>query len=371
MTERWERMVRTLRAVEAPTERIRERVELGPRSPRSPDMRHRLAATVTALALFVGSSVLVWQAWRSSGVSPVSPTSPNSRIVFELWRPSQADTRHLLYVVDANGGSPMNLTPDSAEYSSPAWSPDGRWLAVVRLDPGLEVGIYLMRADGTGLRELLPIGPDAATTVQQIAWSPDGTHIGLVYVDRAGRRADEWVQRLYVMNSDGTSLRPLTDESLRVTSFSWSADGSRMVFAASARGSGRGPSRLFIVDSTGGSPTPVPGVTGSDPAWSPDGRKIAFAGHAGGSEESDIFVMNADGTQIIRVTRDPRAEFWPVWSPDGMEILFQREQPEAGRGLLCSLLLVDASGNHGRVLVEGADLEGCPSRPSWQVVRRG
>jgi len=371
MTERWEHMVRTLRVLDAPTERMWQHVERGP-SPSQPSSgRHRVLTTIVALGLFAGSAVIVWEAFRPVRVSQTATTFSDGKIAFELWRPTQTDTRHLVYVLDPDGGSPTNVTPDNAEYSSPTWSPDGRWLAAVRLDPGLRVSVVILRPDGSGLRELLLIGADARRTVQQISWSPDGTRIGMVYVDPAGRRADEWVQRLYVMNADGTNLRPLTDESLRVTSFSWSPDGSRLVFSAGARGDGRAPSRIFVVEATGGSPTLLAGVTGSDPAWSPDGTKMAFAGHAPGTEESDIFSMNADGTQPVRLTTDPHAEFWPVWSPDGTQILFQRQEPGSGHGPSCSLVLMDASGREERVLLEGADLDGCPSRPSWQAIYRG
>jgi TolB protein len=362
MTERWERMVRSLRDLEAPIEVMTERIEQGPRTLEPPPLRQRVAAALVALALSAGTTVLVWRAVGPGGDAPAA--SSGGKIAFELWRPTQSDTRHLIYIVGPDGEASLDLTPDGALYASPSWSPDGDSLAVVRTDPGGEVGVYFIRADGSGLRELLDVGAEVAVSVQQVTWSPNGQQLGLVYADRNGARASRWVQRLYVAKAGGGAVQPLTDDGMRVSSFSWSPDGSSLVFAAAPRGRGSADPELFIISAAGGPPTPL-GTRGSTPAWSPDGTKIAFAGHAPGAGDSDIFVMAIEDHRATRLTTGPQADFWPVWSADGETIVFQRQLSGVDESS-CSLTMMDASGTNQRTLVDGSSLGGCPSRPSWQ-----
>ncbi len=74
------------------------------------------------------------------------------------------------------GPEPLPITPDGAKDVSPAWSPDGRFIAIrheqdQELTPGLDkTGLYLVEVE-TGDRHFLGIngaGP---------AWSPDGRYL--------------------------------------------------------------------------------------------------------------------------------------------------------------------------------------------------
>ncbi|MBP7935522.1 MAG: PD40 domain-containing protein [Phycisphaerae bacterium] len=105
-----------------------------------------------------------------------------------------------IWTVPASKGSPRNLTrtADAAE-RSPAWSPDGRWIAYFSDQTG-EYELYLRQSDGRGqprpltssvAREMKNIPP--GTVLEQlpacfriaIAWSPDSKYIG--FTDKAGR----------------------------------------------------------------------------------------------------------------------------------------------------------------------------------------
>jgi len=158
-----------------------------------------------------------------------------------------------LYVVGSDGSGLRNLTSklaaghmgDPGPASDPAWSPDGQTLAFVRLNAGPGESIYVVKADGSGLRNLTP-KPVGAHTAP--AWSPDGRKLAFVS-DRDGN------SEVYVMNANGSGQRNLT----------------------------RNP------------------AYDADPAWSPDGRKIAFASNRDGN--SGVYVMNADGSGQRRLAQ--------------------------------------------------------------------
>ena len=55
----------------------------------------------------------------------------------------------------------------------PAWSPDGRWLAFVGGADGVDQ-LFLVRADGTGLRQVT----DSSANKESLVWSPNADRIG-------------------------------------------------------------------------------------------------------------------------------------------------------------------------------------------------
>ena len=72
-----------------------------------------------------------------------------------------------------NGRSVRQLTNNLVDDSDPAPSPDGRWIAFDRGAPDREA-LYLMRADGTGVRRLTHT---RFAGDREPSWSPDGTRI--------------------------------------------------------------------------------------------------------------------------------------------------------------------------------------------------
>ena len=136
--------------------------------------------------------------------------------------------------------------------------------------------------------------------------------------------------QIFLVNADGTSLQPLTSIEEGACQPSWSPDGSQLVFISPCRGRGEfyenfyTDSSLYLVDADGTDVRPLTAVPGSDldPTWSPDGEQIAFASSRDGRKE--IYLLTIDSGAIIRLTTSTGdvENSQPSWSPDGSQIAY-------------------------------------------------
>lgn len=169
--------------------------------------------------------------------------------------------------------------------------------------------------------------------VESVAISPNGRWMAISLFRGAG--AD-----IYVMRSNGRSVKQLTKGRGFDASPSFSPNGRRIAFSREGRGT-----HIFSIRRRGGGLrrlTRGPGFN-RGPVYSPNGRLIAFSRSRGGN--SAIFTMRSDGSRRRRVTSHRRGveAIDPDFSPGGGSIVFAR-----GVGTRFDLYTVRTSGRNER-----------------------
>ncbi|MCB9434039.1 MAG: PD40 domain-containing protein [Ardenticatenaceae bacterium] len=187
-------------------------------------------------------------------------------------------------------------------------------------------GIFVMRPDGTGIRQLTsfqtlnydfePHGlnlPD-----DHPAFSPDGSKI--VFTSNRHDR-NNW--DIYTMDVNGSNLVRLTFTAGLDTEPVFSPDGSHIAFASERSGN----LDIWVMEADGSNPIrlTISPFEDIEPAYSPDGSQIAFS-RVLGNHEKDVFVIGSSGSNERRVTDVAGEDHDPTFSPDGTQLVITSER---------------------------------------------
>jgi Tol biopolymer transport system component len=211
-----------------------------------------------------------------------------------------------IFVIGDNGTAVRQLTSDPELDDSPAWSPDGKRIAFRSYRSGYDGEIWVVNTDGSSPVNLTPNALPAIADNGHPDWSPDGRSI--VYTSTAG---GDW--GIWVMNADGSGKRQLTNTPALDAEPAWSPDGSSIAF----RRTDATGSDLMIVPAAGGEAVRI-AMAGEQrmPAWSPDGKLIAFVGQETAQAQPELYIMRANGQLLRRVTTNAAwgGGIHPSWS---------------------------------------------------------
>jgi Tol biopolymer transport system component len=200
-----------------------------------------------------------------------------------------------IFTIGVDGQGMQRLTDNEFLDTYPAWSPDDAQIAYLAW-PDSTLDIYRMQADGSGA--------------------------GLLY-DSGGHDADiDWVDgrivftrdsRIWIMQSDGTDARPLTDP---------------------LRAGERGGANLPFGD--------------YDPRLSPDGSLVVFerlVNDASPHGNYDLFTVLTDGTGLRRITDTGHSQGMAGWSPSGDRLVYIVTAVNGAGQYDAYTVLPDGSGN--------------------------
>lgn len=240
-------------------------------------------------------------------LGPATPSVDGRWIAFDGWDETDP-SRNGLYL-----GSPdladlrlVTPLPEGTDYVDPfGVTPDGShvlFLAERADEPHEEGDLYVVRADGTGLRQLNP--PDTKLNFQlaPASLSPDGR--------QAAFGVDDAV---FIVDMEGGEARPITDRGGFVWAVSWSPTGEWIAYT---RQHGT-MSVISLVQPDGTDQEEISATDGSDEvaggAWSPDGKYLLVL--RGPDARHDLWIMDLEGTFIGQVTHEPSDYGVYSWAP--------------------------------------------------------
>ncbi|KOU27850.1 protein kinase domain-containing protein [Streptomyces sp. WM6368] len=206
-----------------------------------------------------------------------------------------------VWTANADGSNARRIT--SVAGGRVSWSPDGSRLAVLRMKDGVQQLFVVGVADGSA-RQLTSGGGQ----VEDPAWSPDGKSIAVCLqtgpenwqihlVDPADpNRAPQQVTRL-----PHPALDPV-----------WSPDGTTFAYTAGTYGTKtQGDIRLVDADGSDDRELVATDAHEMDPSWSADGTWVAFV--RGPYEKPAIWAVRADKTGERTLTTGAATEGHPAW----------------------------------------------------------
>ncbi|HET7791915.1 MAG TPA: hypothetical protein VFL64_00900, partial [Rhizobacter sp.] len=279
----------------------------------------------------------------ATGYAGSAATLAADQLVFDSDR---AGGTHEIYVMKTDGTSVTRLTND-ASYQNwwPRVSPDRKRILFYRAPAANpesypDASLWMMNADGSGLRQLRARGEDGWSAQGHGEWSPDGTKIAMF--GSVGSALE-----IFVTNACGKNPVQYTNRGGINTDVSWSPNGQQLLFNGCPSATGCVPANyeIYLMPAT-----PLAAATritadaraDYDAYFSPSGNTIAWLinvdptanvipGTTTALGRWAIGMVDINSSGVLSNPRflinDGNINSKPAWSLDGQTIFFHRMVP--------------------------------------------
>ena len=254
-----------------------------------------------------------------------------------------------IWMMDIDGRNARQLTSGDKSESSPAFSPDGKWISFISSKDG-SPNLYVLPSSGGEAKKLTNI----STGISDPLWSPDGKWIAFSS-DVYPECADDACNKKTAETWSKGPIKAHTAESLLYRHWTEWKDGTRThIFLASAA---TGEARDLT---PGDFDSPAFQLGGAlQYAFSPDGKEMAFVSNhdkqAASSTNNDLWLISLSDPkpQARNITALNHAyDGSPKYSPDGKYIAYRMQKQPAYESDLFRLALYDRAAGVSKVLTE-------------------
>lgn len=291
-----------------------------------------------------------------------------------------------IWMLPSQGGTPVRLTNHEKGDSSPAWSPDGKYIAFLSSRKEKNQ-VWLFNTIGGEPNQLTEMN----NGVSSFVWSPDSDKLTFIAKDpepekegekekdkekksdvivvnrlqhkrdRAGY-LDDKRNHIWLISAEGGDPKKLTDGPYDEGSISFSPDGKEIIFSSN-RTKNPDANRntdIWAINIESGKIRQITTHEGPDsnPSWSHNGQSIAYLKRSNPVYGTTfLWTVPADGGNPVNLTGvlDRNVRGRPLWSKDDKHIYFILE--DSGNNHLCR---IPSSGGTIERLVAGERTVGNP-----------
>ena len=257
------------------------------------------------------------------GTRYLASWSPDGKYLAYLRMRTPGTPGHTIIIRTFDGGEERSLHVDASTIRRLVWAPDGTALIFPGLDRERRPGVFQLDIKSGAVSTLFHAGPDVV--IPQAGVTPDGK--SLVYL---AMNIVSGSQPIVVRDLQTGQEKVITNPSPTPTGMALSPDGQQVAVTTADEASGR--HTLMVVPVAGGAAREIYGVDRPRaivrlPSWTPDGRQILCAITL--QDKREYFLVPADGgePQTFATPMSGITDF--SFHPDGRRAAFSAGQSQS------------------------------------------